>query len=66
MKYVIGFGRFWYDFIVGDSVLLAIGGVAMLALGYGLVQAGATTVAEVVLPLMVAATLIVSLPRIRR
>jgi hypothetical protein len=66
MKYVIGFGRFWYDFIVGDSVFLAIGGVAMLALGYALVEAGAASVAEVVLPLVVAATLIVSLPRIRR
>ena len=66
MKYIVGFGRFWYDFIVGDSVFLAIGGVAMLALGYGLVQAGSTTVAEVALPLTVAVTLIVSLPRIRR
>ncbi len=33
MKYLVGVGRFWYDFIVGDSVVLAIGGVALLALG---------------------------------
>jgi hypothetical protein len=66
MKYVVGFGRFWYDFIVGDSVFLAIGAVAMLALGYGMVEAGASTFAEVLLPLTVALTLIVSLPRILR
>jgi hypothetical protein len=66
MKYVVGFGHFWYDFIVGDSVFLAIGGVAMLALGYGLVEAGAQTVAEVMLPLTVALTLIISLPRVLR
>jgi hypothetical protein len=66
MKYVIGFGRFWYDFIVGDSVFLAIGGVAMLALGYALVQLDADAAAEIVLPLTVAVTLIVSLPRLRR
>jgi hypothetical protein len=66
MKYIMGFGRFWYDFIVGDSIFLAIGGVAMLGLGYGLVQAGADSVAELVLPLTVAATLVISLPRLRR
>ena len=66
MKYVIGFGRFWYDFIVGDSVFLAIGGVLMLALGYAMVQLDADAAAKFVLPLTVAATLIVSLPRLRR
>lgn len=66
MKYVIGFGQFWYDFIVGDSVFLAVGGVVMLALGYALVQAGASDVAEVVLPLTVVGTLVVSLPLRKR
>ena len=40
MKYVTGFFQFWYDFIVGDSVLLAIGGVLVLLLGYVAVQLG--------------------------
>jgi len=66
VKWVIGFGRFWYDFIVGDSVILAIGGVALLALGYGLAQIGATEVAQVVLPLAAVGTLIASLPLLRR
>jgi hypothetical protein len=66
VKYVVGFGRFWYDFIVGDSIFLAIGGVLMLALGYAMVQLGADKAAQFVLPLTVAATLVVSLPRLRR
>jgi hypothetical protein len=65
VKYIVGFGRFWYDFIVGDSVVLAIGGVAVLVLGYGLVEAGASSIAQVVLPLTVAGTLWASLPALR-
>jgi hypothetical protein len=61
MRYVVGFGRFWYDFIVGDSVALAIGGVAVLVLGWVLVTAGAGAAAEILLPLIVVATLAVSL-----
>ena len=65
MKYVSGFFQFWYDFIVGDSVLLAIGGVAVIVLGYLLVQAGATVAAEVLLPLIVIGAVAASLPRKR-
>jgi len=28
---VVGFARFWYDFIVGDSITLAVGGAAAIA-----------------------------------
>jgi hypothetical protein len=62
MKYVVGFGRFWYDFIVGDSVVLALGGLATLGAGVLLVHAGAHLAAEVALPLVVVATLVMSLP----
>ena len=65
MKYVVGFGRFWYDFIVGDSVVLAIGGVALIGLGYGLVEIGAAHVAEVILPVAAIGTIWASLPRLR-
>ena len=61
MKWLAMFGRFWYDFIVGDSVALAIGGLAVLAVGALLVQAGARGLAELLLPLIVAATLAASL-----
>jgi hypothetical protein len=61
MKYVKGFGYFWYDFLVGDSATLAIGGVCALLLSYLVVLAGAPAIAEVVLPIVVIATIVASL-----
>jgi hypothetical protein len=63
VTYVIAFGRFWYDFIVGDSIALAIGGAGALALGSVLVHADAVTLAEWLLPTTVIATLVISLRR---
>jgi hypothetical protein len=65
MKYLTGFVRFWYDFIVGDSWLLAVGGATVLALGYLLVSAHADIVAEITLPLVAVGGIVVSLPRKR-
>ena len=31
MRFVVGFGRFWYDFIVGDDWRIAAGVVGVLA-----------------------------------
>ncbi len=55
------FGRFWWDFIVGDDWRVAVG----IALGLGLTAALATTwtSAWIVLPLAVAAVLGMSLRR---
>ena len=61
MKYAIGFARFWYDFIVGDSVMLAIGGAGVLIVGALLVHNGMHTLAEIALPATVVATLTGSL-----
>ena len=61
MKYVTGFGRFWYDFIVGDSMMLAVGGTGVLVVGALLVHGGMHTAAEIALPLIVVATLASSL-----
>lgn len=58
MRYITGFGRFWYDFIVGDSVFLAIGGPLALLVAYLLRDVG---IVELVVPAIVVATLIVSL-----
>lgn len=33
MRYVAGFARFWYEFIVGDDWRIAAGVVLVLALG---------------------------------
>jgi hypothetical protein len=60
MRWAIAFGRFWYDFIVGDSIILAIGGPAALASGYLLVSS-ANGLVEVALPLVVMLTLLASL-----
>jgi hypothetical protein len=61
MRYLTAFGRFWWDFIVGDSVTLAVGGATVLVLGALLVAAGADDLVQVALPVAVAATLALSL-----
>ena len=63
MKYITGFGMFWWDFIVGDSIALAIGGVAVLLIAAGLVRADQQLVVQLAMPLIVIATLAVSLLR---
>jgi len=34
------FGRFWYDFVVGDDWRVAVGVVAALAVTYGVARSG--------------------------
>lgn len=66
MRYIAAFGHFWYDFIVGDSVVLALGGVSVLALGWLFSRIGDGVIAEVLVPLVVVATLALSLNPRRR
>ncbi|TAK79999.1 MAG: hypothetical protein EPO16_01070 [Dehalococcoidia bacterium] len=61
MKYVVGFGKFWYDFIVGDSAVLAVGGAAVLIVGALLARGGASGLAQLALPALVVGTLALSL-----
>jgi hypothetical protein len=63
MKYFKGFCMFWWDFLVGDSVVLAIGGIAVLGIGYFMVEADMNVAAQLALPLTAAATIAVSLPK---
>ncbi len=65
MRYLRAFLLLWYDFLVGDSIVLAIGGVLILALGYLLVQVEAVKAAEIILPLAAVVTIFVSLPELR-
>ena len=65
MSWIVAFGRFWYDFIVGDSVVLAIGGVAALVLAWAIARGGGASVAQFVLPVVVIATLVASLMPLR-
>jgi len=63
MKYITGFGMFWWDFIVGDSIALAIGGVLVLLIAWGLVRADQQMAVQLAMPAIVVATLAVSLLR---
>jgi hypothetical protein len=56
------FGRFWWDFIVGDDWRVAAG--IALALGLTAILASAWSTAWIVLPLSVAAVLGLSLRRV--
>lgn len=40
MRYVIGFLRFWYDFIIGDDWTIAVGVAAIMAAAWALGKAG--------------------------
>jgi len=62
MKYVKGFGFFWWDFIVGESALLAIGGVGALVLAYAIVEAGNASLPQFILPVVVFGAIAASLP----
>jgi hypothetical protein len=61
LKRVIGFLRFWYDFIVGDDWRVAAGIVAAIALTAILADAGVPS--WWVMPLGVVVTLFASLGR---
>ena len=61
MKYIVGFGRFWYDFIVGDAWEVAVGVVVTLALAWLAVRAGLAREAWPIVPLGVVIALAGSL-----
>jgi hypothetical protein len=52
VRFIRGFGQFWYDFIVGDDWKIAA--AVTLALGVGAVAASATTHQATWLPPLVA------------
>jgi hypothetical protein len=54
MRFVRGFGRFWFDFIVGDDWRIALGVVLVLGLGALLVAIDVVGT-NVLMPLLAAA-----------
>ena len=54
MRFVRGFGRFWFDFIIGDDWRIALGVVLVLGFGALLVATDAV-VADLLMPLLAAA-----------
>jgi hypothetical protein len=67
LRLLIGFGRFWWDFLIGDTpelfvaALIVIGVIALLS-----ESAGANVAAIIALPVLVVASLGVSLFRAQR
>jgi hypothetical protein len=64
MQFVVGFLRFWRDFVIGDDWRVALGVVASFAIGAVLVWQGAAVllVASVVTA-VIAGSLVLSLVR---
>ena len=56
MRVVVGFGRFWWDFVVGDDWRIAAGVVTSLAAGAVLVSA--TDASDAVISIVVTAGII--------
>ncbi|HVB19090.1 MAG TPA: hypothetical protein VNE22_02275 [Acidimicrobiales bacterium] len=64
---VVGFGRFWWDFLVGDTPELFLAVVATIVVVSLISIAGhASAVAVVVLPVMVITALVISVRRATR
>ena len=61
MKYLRSFGRFWWDFVVGDDWRAAVG--VVLAIGATAALAAAGVAAWWMMPLAVALVLYVTLRR---
>jgi hypothetical protein len=64
MRHLVAFGRFWYDFLVGDDWIIAVTVVA--AVGGTALIADEIRLAWLVLPLASAAILAASILRARR
>ncbi|MDE3007596.1 MAG: hypothetical protein KGJ10_08330 [Acidobacteriota bacterium] len=63
-RIVVGFGRFWWDFLVGDTPELFVAVVAVLVvIALVSVAAGANTWAVALLPVMVIGALATSVRR---
>lgn len=54
MRFLRGFGRFWFDFVVGDDWRIALGVVLVLGLG-ALLVATDVVGTSVLMPLLAAA-----------
>lgn len=66
-RWARAFGHFWWDFLVGDTPELLIGGVACVAVGAVVAHAtSGRALAVIVLPVLVVALLATSLWRAAR
>jgi hypothetical protein len=63
-RYLRAFGRFWWEFLVGDAPEIALGAVLVLGLAFALESE--RIAATILLPIAVAALLTASVLRGRR
>jgi hypothetical protein len=63
VRFLLGFARFWYEFIVGDDWRIAAEVVLILALGAGLVEADVVR-GEWLAPILAAAILVIVFGRL--
>ncbi|MGH9064962.1 MAG: hypothetical protein ACRD0L_13510 [Acidimicrobiales bacterium] len=61
-RYVVAFGRFWWEFLIGDTPELFVGMLIVLGIAAGLATLGRVA-AVVVVPLAVIALLLGSVAR---
>ena len=66
-RYGAAFGRFWWEFLVGDTPELLIGGVLVVGVGALFAHHGVARVVTVtIMPVLVIALLVVSVRRAQR
>jgi hypothetical protein len=66
-RLIVAFGRFWWDFLIGDTPELFVGSVVVVGLVAALcIDHGLRTVAAVILPLLVMGLLAFSVWRASR
>ena len=61
MKWIKAFAFFWYDFIVGDSLVVGAGAPLTMGLAFGVARADINGVAQTLLPVGIVVTLVASL-----
>jgi hypothetical protein len=67
VRWLVAFGRFWVDFLIGDTPELFVGAVVAVGVTFALVAAGSHVAAMIWLPVAVVAILVASVARaIRR
>jgi len=66
VRWLKSFGRFWWDFLVGDTPELFVAMLVILGVTLLLAKAVSTTAAWVVMPVLVVAALVLSVLRGRR
>lgn len=66
VRWLVAFGRFWVDFLIGDTPELFAGGALSVGAAAALAAAGERAAAAAVLPVLVLAALTASVLRARR